>query len=69
MVDEPGVAFPIVFRERVRKGEVPFEVFVLFGNLVEVIDVERFAKTTRAVPERDLSVRFQASVLLKNPCH
>ena len=65
-MDEAGEAGPLVFRKRIREGEVPFEVLVLFGDLVEVVDVEGLARAARAVPERHLAVGVDAAELIED---
>ena len=61
VVDEAGVAGPVVFGHGFGERHVPGEVRVLFGQRVEVFDVEHFAEAAGAVPEGDLAVGAQAA--------
>ena len=66
VVDEPGEAFPVVFRLRVRQCQVPVEVIVLFCQLVIFFVVEALANTTGTVPEAHLALGVQTLELVED---
>ena len=66
LVDEAGVALPVIFFLRLGEREMPREVLILGRNRVEVFDVERFAKAPRPVPVGDLTLGVNASKLIED---
>src|SRR5690606_34325202 len=56
VVDEAGLAGPVVFRLRIGQRDVPLEIIVLGGQLVVVLLVEHLLETAGTVPETDLAL-------------
>ena len=56
LVDKPYVARPVVFRQRLGKADVEFEVGVVLFDLLELIGVKQFTEGAPAIPESSFTL-------------
>src|SRR5574344_1569476 len=66
VVDEAGIALPVILGLRIAQRHMPGEVRTLGGQTVEIFDIEHLANRTGAIPEADLAGRRQSLELVED---
>src|SRR5690606_4966317 len=66
VVDEACETIPVVFRLRIRQSSKPFEVFVVFLQLVVFFFIGQLTQGTRTVPEGHLTLGLDTPQLIED---